>query len=105
MSQVAIIAKLSAQPGKRDELIAAFHGGLAHAETEPGTQQYILHEDAVDADVVWFYEMYVDKDAMAAHGGSDALKELGTSLRPLMAGRPELTFLNVVGGKGIPPVA
>ena len=101
MSQVAIIAKLASAPGYRDDLIAALQAGLANAEAEPGTIRYILHEDANDFDVVWFYELYADQASLDAHGGSDAFKRLGKSLAPFVGGRPELTFLKPIGGKGL----
>ena len=101
MSKVAVIAKIPALPGKRDELIVALQAALDNAEGEADTLKYILHEDAADADVVWFYEMYTDQDALIAHGTSDAFKAIGMGMRDLAAGRPELTFLKPIGGKGI----
>ncbi len=101
MSKVAVIAKIPAQPGKRDELVAALQAALDNAEGEADTLTYILHEDLADADVVWFYELYTDQDALVAHGTSDAFKAIGAALRPFAAGRPELTMLKPVGGKGL----
>lgn len=101
MSQVAVIAKVTAAPGKRDQVIAVMQVGLATADGEPGTIQYVLHEDINDPDVIWFYELYANQDAFATHGGSDAMKELGKTLAPLLGARPELTMLNPLGGKGL----
>src|SRR4051812_7740863 len=101
MSKVAVIAKFASLPGQRDQLIEALQGALANAETEPGTLTYILHEDSKDADAIWFYEMYVDKDALTAHGSSDAFKALGPAISPFIGGRPEITYLRPVGGKGL----
>ena len=41
------------------------------------------------------------QEALTAHGTSDAFKALGAAVRDLAAGRPELTILDVVGGKGL----
>jgi quinol monooxygenase YgiN len=101
MSKVAVIAKFPAAPGKRDQLIEALQAALANAETEAGTLTYILHEDSKDPDAVWFYEMYTDKDALAAHGSSEAFKALGPAVAPFVGGRPEITYLRPVGGKGL----
>jgi quinol monooxygenase YgiN len=101
MSKVAVIAKIPAKPGKRDELVAALQAALDNAEGEADTLKYILHEDASDPDVVWFYELYTNQEALVAHGTSDAFKAIGASLRDLAAGRPELTMLKPVGGKGL----
>ena len=99
--KVAVLAKIPAQPGKRDELVAALHAFIDNANTEAGTLLYILHTDPKDADTVYFYELYTDQEALTAHGTSDRFKEIGMSLRDLAAGRPELTILTPVSGKGL----
>lgn len=102
MSKVVVIAKITAVEGKRDELLAAMGPMMAHVEAnEPDTLTYIVNEDMGDANVLWMYEEYASHEALAAHGGSDAMKELGMALRPLGAGRPEITVLNPVSGKGL----
>jgi quinol monooxygenase YgiN len=101
MSKVAIIAKIVALEGKRAELATAMQVALANAEGEAGTEKYILHEDGANAEVLWMYEIYTDGDALAAHGSSPAFKEFGKSIGHLVAGRPEITILNPIGGKGL----
>jgi quinol monooxygenase YgiN len=101
MAKVALVAKMTAAPGKRDELVEAFGSLYDAVAAEEGTEVYALHLDAADADVVWFYELYRDGDALAAHGGSEAMKAMGPPLASLLAGRPELTFLTPVRAKGL----
>ena len=55
--------------------------------------------------MLWFYELYADQDALQAHSTSAAMKALGPVLAPLMGGRPEMTFLKPLGGKGLPTSA
>jgi quinol monooxygenase YgiN len=74
---------------------------LDHVEGEEGTLEYVLCEDATDENVVWMYESYADQASFEAHGGSDEMKALGGAIGHLLAGRPELIFLNPVGGKGL----
>ena len=100
MSTIAVIAKITAQPGKRADIIAGMASMLTHVESEAGTLVYTLLEDQADADVMWVYEEYADQAALDAHSGSDAMKALGGSIGPFLAGRPELTFTAVAGGKG-----
>jgi|KBSMisStaDraftv2_1062788.scaffolds.fasta_scaffold1080847_2 quinol monooxygenase YgiN len=100
MSTIAVIAKITTQPGKRADVIAGMASMLAHVESEPGTLVYTLLEDQAEADVMWVYEEYSDKAALDAHSSSDAMKALGGSIGPFLAGRPELTFTEVAGGKG-----
>ena len=101
MSNVSVIAKLTSQDGKRADLIAGMAPMIEHVETETGTLRYILLEDTGDENVLWLYEEYDGQESLAEHGGSDVMKALGGSIGPLMAGRPELTFCNPVGGKGL----
>lgn len=102
MPKIAIVAKLTAQDGKRDELVAAFGRMLEYVgANEPGTEVYMLHTDNKDPNVCWFYELYADQESVATHGTSDMMKSVGKELAPLMAGRAELSMLTPVGGKGL----
>ena len=101
MSKVAVIAKLVAQAGKRDDLENALKTALDTASGEAGTLVYALHRDNKESDILWFYELYTDEDALKAHSSSDAFKALGPAIGAFLAGRPELHMLSPVGGKGI----
>ena len=100
-NKVAVFARIPAQPGKRDELVKAMQAAIDNANSEEGTLTYILHTDDKEPDAVFFYEIYTDSDALAAHGTSDFMKEFGKSMRDLAGGRPELQILKPVGGKGL----
>ena len=101
MAKVAIIAKITALPGKRDEVVATMSELVDVVNGEPGTEVYTINTDKADENVVWFYEVYADDAALAAHGGSEAMKAVGGRLRDRTAARPELTFLELVAAKGI----
>jgi quinol monooxygenase YgiN len=96
-----LLARIPAQPGRRDELVAALHQAIENANGEPGTRLYVLHTNDADPDAVLFYELYESEQAMVAHSTSDAMKALGASLRDVAAGRPELTRLTPIVGKGL----
>ncbi|MEX0848353.1 MAG: putative quinol monooxygenase [Ilumatobacteraceae bacterium] len=98
--RITVIAKISAAEGKRADLAAGLQPALDAAEGEPGTLSYILLEDAVEANTLWMYETYENQAALDAHMGSDAFKALGSAIGPFLAGRPELHFVKVIGGKG-----
>jgi quinol monooxygenase YgiN len=100
-SPVAVLARIPAQPGKRDELVTALRAAIDNANTEEETRYYILHTNDADPDAVLLYELYENQDALVAHGSSDAFKAIGAGLREVAAGRPELTFLKPVMGKGL----
>jgi quinol monooxygenase YgiN len=101
MTKVALVAKMTAAPGKRHELVEAFGALFDAVAGEEGTEVYALHLDGGNEDVVWFYELYQDMDALTAHGTSDAMKAMGPQFASLLAGAPELSFLTPVRAKGL----
>jgi quinol monooxygenase YgiN len=101
MSQIAVIARIPCQPGKRADVEAGLKPMLDHTESEPGTQRYVLLRDSADEDVLWMYEVYQDQASLESHQGSDAMRALGTAIGSHLAGRPELHFTAPVGGKGL----
>lgn len=103
MTQTSLFVKMTVQPGKRDEVIAALEGMLPVVEAEPGTLVYSFHRDAGDENVVWVFELYSDGDALTAHAGSDALKALFGTIGGLMASPPEMSMASPTGAaKGLP---
>jgi quinol monooxygenase YgiN len=102
MAKTALLAKLTAKEGMRDELLAVIADiGMSNVAGEPGTEVYAAHKDQNDADVVWFYELYSDQAALEAHGGSEQMKVFGRATREFMAARPELIFLDPAAAKGL----
>lgn len=101
MPNVSVIAKITAQEGKRDDLIAALQAAFVHVDDEAGTIYYILHTDDSEANLLWMYELYADQAALVAHSGSAWFKAWGPTLAPFMAARPVLTFVTPVAGKGL----
>lgn len=99
--KVAVIAKIPARPGQRDDLAKALSTALETAKGERGTIYYILHTDDKDADVLWMYELYESQTALGEHMGSEAFKALGPAIGGLLGGAPELIFTKPVGGKGL----
>jgi quinol monooxygenase YgiN len=101
MSKVSVAVKLRIKEGQRDAMTEVVKPGLETAKAEEGTLTYIFHHDALDADVVWFYELYANQDAMNAHMGSDAFKAFSKSLGEFVDGAPEFNLLTPIGGKGL----
>src|SRR5947208_1646526 len=85
MPNVSLLAKVTAQEGKGDELIAAFGPLLEQVENEPGTLLYLMNRSKEDPDLFWFSELYADDDAFAAHSGSDAMAKAVPTLGTLIA--------------------
>ena len=101
MPNVSLLAKVTAQEGKGDELIAAFEPLIQQVRNEPGTLLYLINRSKDDPDVFWTAELYTDDEALAAHGASDAMAEAGPTLGPLIA-ESELILSEPVLAAGLP---
>jgi quinol monooxygenase YgiN len=101
MSQIAMIAKFTCIDGKRDDLYAGLAPMMDHVDSEQGTLLYQLLEDPNDANVAYMYELYADNEALQAHSTSDVMKQIMNAFGGILAGRPELTMLTPVRGKGL----
>lgn len=102
MSKIAVVAKITAQPGKRAVLVEEASKFIDHIEAnEPGTEIYAVAEAADDDDVAYMIEVYTDQAAFEAHSTSDAMNEFIGNVASLLAGAPELTQTTLTRAKGI----
>jgi quinol monooxygenase YgiN len=93
---------MTAKEGQRDQLVQALQPLLEAVSDESGTEVYAMHTDASAPEVVWFYELYTDQEAMMLHGTSQTMKSVGGALADLLAGKAELYFLEPKAAKGLP---
>ncbi|PYT74065.1 MAG: antibiotic biosynthesis monooxygenase [Acidobacteria bacterium] len=94
-----LIAKLTAVPNKREELIKILEEGTKNM---PGCRSYILAKDAADENVVWVTEIW---DRAESHDASLSLATVKDSVaraKPLIAGFEKVAVTNPVGGVGFP---
>lgn len=94
-----LIAKLTAVPGKRDELIAVLKDGT---KGMPGCLSYILAKDYSEESILWVTEIW---DSEASHDASltlPAVKNAMAQGRPLIAGVEKVAVTNPVAGVGLP---
>lgn len=101
MSKVAIFAKLTAQPGRREEVARILGSMFEAVEREAGTEVYSMHASVSEPDELWFYELYTDADAATAHGSSDAMKAVGAQLAELLAAPPEIVMTSPLRAAGL----
>ena len=55
VDRVGVVAKITAAPGKRDDLARELMKAQDHVSKEAGTIHYILNEDMVDENVLWMW--------------------------------------------------
>jgi len=103
MTQTSVFVKLTAKPGRRDDVVAALETMLPTVEGEEGTLVYSFHHDATNEDVVWVFELYTDGDALGVHAGSPAMAELIGSFGDLLGAPAEMILATPTArGKGLP---
>lgn len=99
--KMTVFAKLTAQPGGRAALAEAIDAMFDQVETEDGCEIYSLHEDLADADVLWFFELYTDGEALAEHGRSEAMGRAMTEWGGLLAAAPDIVLAAPARAKGL----
>ncbi len=79
------------------------HSSLLTLDKEQGSTMllYALNRSKDDPDLFWVSELYVNGDAFAAHGGSDAIVAATPVLGELVA-ESELIVGEPVSAKGMP---
>jgi len=93
-----LIGKMTAHPGKRDELIAILSEGIRDM---PGCQIYIVATDPSDPDAIWITEVWQTKEHHQASLQLPAVRDAITRGRPLIAGMGPYTETIPVAGHGV----
>ena len=88
----SVVATLKVKDDKIEEA-KSFLSQLAKdtLAKEPGTLAYTVHQRKDDPTTFVFYEKYENDQAFAQHG--ENLKAQGAGFAQILAGRPEIVFL------------
>lgn len=93
-----LIGKMTAHPGRRDELAAILLDGVSGM---PGCLSYVVARDPAEADALWITEVWIDE---ASHKVSLTLPSVQSAItrgRPLIAGFPLHQATIPLGGHGL----
>ena len=95
---IGIIAKLPVQESKAADF-EAFFTELAKQvrANEPGNLAYQLTKSRTEPNVYKVLELYKDQAAVDHHGQTDYFKAAGPKFAGVLAGRPEIEYLDGVG--------
>lgn len=95
---IGVIAKIPVQEGKAEEF-EAFFTELAKQvrANEPGNIAYQLTKSRTEPNVYKVLELYKDQEALTHHGGTEYFKAAGPKFAAVLAGRPEIEYLDGVG--------
>lgn len=100
LSKYGAYGKITAQPGKRDELAQLLLEAAEVLRPFEGCELYIVSTVVDDPDSVWVTEIFSDSEAHKASLQLDAVKEIIQRGIPLMAGGEQIKF-QPLGGKGL----
>jgi len=94
-----LIGKMTAAPGRRDELIAILVEGVAGM---PGCLSYIVARDPADENALWVTEAWESRESHAASLHLPSVQQAIARGRPLIMGfGPERFETEPVGGHGL----
>ncbi len=99
MAKHSLIAKLTCTDGRADEFETELATLIGASNEEAGLEIYSAHRDADN--VYWFFELYTDEAAVAAHGKGDAMSKAMAVTGAFLAGPPEIHRLTPVVAKGL----
>jgi quinol monooxygenase YgiN len=94
-----LIGKMTAAPGKRDELVSILLEGAAGM---PGCLSYIVAKDTSDANAIWITEAWESKASHDASLSLPSVKEAIAKGRPLIANFSDRVVTTPIGGTGLP---
>lgn len=100
MSKFAMYGKMTAQPGKRDELARLLLESEAALQEMEGCLLYILNESEDEPDVLWVTELWESAEAHDASLRNEKVLALIQRCRPLIAGVSSVP-VRPIGGKGL----
>lgn len=94
-SQVEVIARAQAKPGKEDELARVLATAVAPTRKEAGCIVYRLCQTQTKG-LFYFYEIWQSQAALDAHAASDHLKAMKELAKDLLLGPTEVSLLTEI---------
>lgn len=95
---IGVIATIKIQDGKGGEFEAFFTELAKQVKAnEPGNLAYQLTKSRTESNTYKVLELYKDQDALTHHGGTEYFKAAGPKFGAVLAGRPEIEYLDGVG--------
>ncbi len=95
---IGIIATLKTKDGQGEALEAVFQELAEKVRAnEAGNTLYQLTKSRSEPNTYKVLELYVDQEALTAHGQTDYFRALGAKMGPALDGRPHIELLDTVG--------
>ena len=97
----ALINKLHAKSGKRDEVIQLLLESGKPFDNNPSCILYLVYKDAKDSNTIWVEDVWTNKDDHTTAMEQAEMKPFIEKTMPLLEGMPEQFEINFIGGKGV----
>jgi quinol monooxygenase YgiN len=101
VSRAGVIGKVTALPGRRDELVELLLAGAALASSAPGCYLYVVNLSASDPDEVWVAEAWRSRAYHEAWLVRAEVRDLIAKTNGLIASTAAPAITIPIGGKGL----
>jgi quinol monooxygenase YgiN len=88
----SVYGRMTALPGRCDELIALLHEGFRAGGDDSGLLTYSINAAPEDPDTIWMTQLWTGKEAHDATTRSEAVAAVTQRLLPLLAKQPEGSY-------------
>jgi quinol monooxygenase YgiN len=92
----SVYGRMTALPGRRDELITLLLEGFRAGGEDSGLLSYIINTAFDEPDTVWLTQLWTDKDAHDTVTRSEPVAAVTRRLSPLLATQPEGAYGHAV---------
>jgi quinol monooxygenase YgiN len=92
----SVYGRLTAHPGRRDELIALLHEGFRAGGDGSGLLTYTINTVPDEPDTIWMTQLWADKEAHDATTRSAPVAAVSQRLPALLATQPEGSYGHAV---------
>jgi quinol monooxygenase YgiN len=93
---LVVIATMTAQAGKEQEMEKALLDIIPKVDGEAGTLAYVLHRVKKEPRKFIIYEKYRDKESLQHHGATPYFAELFGKIGPLLDGNPSIEICEML---------
>lgn len=99
----SVFGRMTALPGRRDELIAVLLDGFRASGEDGGLLTYSINTAFDDPDTIWLTQLWVDKAAHDATTRSEPVAAVSSRIPALLARQPEGFYGHAVHAHGSTP--
>ncbi|MDR7171401.1 quinol monooxygenase YgiN [Nocardia kruczakiae] len=85
----SVYGRMTALPGRRDELIAVLLAGFRAGGDDSGLLHYSINTAFDDPDTIWLTQLWRDKEAHDVTTRSEPVAAVSSQVPPLLARQPE----------------